>query len=826
VDDRARLIDALADLGRAQITGGAAAGLVSSLGGPWLDARAEALERPLEPPERAARVTELQGLVDTLRGLASGGSVDRLLGRAVGIIARSDMAAGEGGAILRRLLPEALADEIRGAPRRVLVLNPGSTSTKLAVFDGLERAHEAEVHLSPDAVDGVEARAASVAADLERAGVALDTLDAIACRCGFVRPVPTGTYRVVPEMSADLEAPRIRHASNLAIPIGLRLAERAGRARDILLTTSDPVVSDEVELVARVTGFVKIKRDGTGAHYLNHKGVWRLTASILGEEPERLSMVTAHLGGGVSVARHHGGRVTALVDAFSGVPSANRCGGLDLPRLLAALKDDEVTFKELEAVVFSRGGLLSLAGTNDFRALTSFRRHGATEAQRRKIDLVLDHYARRIGASILALAADGRPVRVVVLTGGLSRSDELMRRVTRDLGDRFPVVTIPGAVEHEALAAGALRGLLEPESLADYVSARDALRARRHAEDRLIDQPVFDRQVLYKKASAPIRDLDQLIDAAYVASEGDAPPRMAIIGADNDEVILAARRANAEGRFRLARFSLVGDMAAINRVAFEHDLVIDGENYEIIDSDDPVADALRLLDEGRVQLLMKGSLKTEQILRGVLKHFSATGRMTRGDLVSHVLVADIPVRSKLLLMSDAAVNPYPDVDKRARITETALRVARALRIARPHVAVLSATEAVNRSVDSSVDAQTLAARFEGRADCVVEGPLSFDVAMDPASAVEKGYAGEIRGSADVLIVPNIDAGNILYKTLTTQSHATAAGVILFGDQPMALTSRGDSARSKLASIALAVKLYADLRGAAADARPRRTEGEP
>ena len=809
MDDRSRLIDALADLGRAQIQGGAAGGLATSLGGPWLDARAEALEGPLDEAERAALVAEVQGLVDTLRGLSGGSAVDQLLGRAVGIIARADMAAAEGGAILRRLLPEALSDEIRAAPRRVLVLNPGSTSTKLAVFDGLARAHEAEVHLSPDADDGVEARSIAVEAWLARAGVALGSLDAIACRCGFVKPVPSGTYRVVPEMSADLAAPRIRHASNLAIPIGLALAERAGR--EVLLTTSDPVVSDEVELVSRVTGFVKIKRDGTGAHYLNHKATWRLTAAIMGQAAAALPMITAHLGGGVSVARHHGERVTALIDAFSGIPSANRCGTLDLPRLLAALKDDEVTFKELEAVVFSRGGLLSLAGTNDFRALTSFRRHGASEAQRRKIDLVLDHYARRIGASILSLAADGRPVRAVVLTGGLSRSEELMRRVTRDLSGRFPVVTLPGAIEHEALAAGALRGLLEPEHLADYVAARDALRVRRRAEDQLIDQPVFERQVLYKKDSAPIRGLDQLIDAACVASEQDAPPRVAIMGADNDEVILAARRANAEGRFRLARFTLLGDMAAINRVAFEHDLVIDGDNYEIVDSDDPVADALRLLDEGHVQLLMKGSLKTEHILRGVFKHFGATGRMTRGDLVSHVLVADIPVRSKLLLMSDAAVNPYPDVDKRARITETALRVARVLRIPRPQVAVLSATEAVNRSVDSSVKARALAARFEGREDCVVEGPLSLDVAMDPASAAEKSYAGVIKGSADILIVPNIDAGNILYKTLTTQSRATVAGVILFGDQPMALTSRGDSARSKLASIALAVKLYRDLR---------------
>lgn len=182
------------------------------------------------------------------------------------------------------------------------------------------------------------------------------------------------------------------------------------------------------------------KRDGSGAHYLNHKAVWRTVASLCGREPQGFCAITAHVGGGVSFARHLGGRVTALVDAFSGVPSANRCGTLDLPRLLGALKGDDVTLKELEAVVFSRGGLLSLAGTIDFRALTSFRAKGATEAQRAKIDLILDFYGRQFVGAVLRLAADGQPVEVVALTGGLSRSADLVLRFRRNLGDRFPVV--------------------------------------------------------------------------------------------------------------------------------------------------------------------------------------------------------------------------------------------------------------------------------------------------------------------------------------------------------------------------------------------------
>jgi phosphate butyryltransferase len=114
-------------------------------------------------------------------------------------------------------------------------------------------------------------------------------------------------------------------------------------------------------------------------------------------------------------------------------------------------------------------------------------------------------------------------------------------------------------------------------------------------------------------------------------------------------------------------------------------------------------------------------------------------------------------------------------------------------------------------VDSSIEAERIAARFADRDDCIVEGPLSLDVAMDLGIAQEKHYTGRIRGNADVLILPDIDSGNILWKTLTTQSGAALAGVILCGDMPLILTSRGDSIRSKLASLSLAIKFYFDLK---------------
>jgi len=176
-----------------------------------------------------------------------------------------------------------------------------------------------------------------------------------------------------------------------------------------------------------------------------------------------------------------------------------------------------------------------------------------------------------------------------------------------------------------------------------------------------------------------------------------------------------------------------------------------------------------------------------------------------------VVVMDIPRRNKLVLISDAAVNTYPDEEKRVKILQNALKVAYNLNIRQPKAAIISAIESVNLSVESSMEAERIARRFDGRNDCIVEGPLSFDVAMDADIAREKKYKGRIMGNADVLLMPDIDAGNVAYKSLTTQSGATVAGVILCGDIPMVLTSRGDSARSKLASISLAVKLFFGLR---------------
>lgn len=811
-----KVIDAISEIGRSRVLMNTFERQLEAAGSRWI----EELARRMPSSDRTGSgedeelAIELAGVVESLRTVRGTPQVDTLLGRTLGLLLEIERSSQRGRKLMRRLVGQHVASQAEAEKKRLLVFSPGTSSTRLAWFEGLDKVHEEVVHLSPDVVDSVEARVDSIRGWLAEKGLELAGLHGIAGRCGFVQPVPSGTYRIVPEMLADIGAPPIEHPSNMALHIAERLAELSGRRNQMLLTTTDPVVVDELETVSRLTGFAKIRRENLAAHYLNHKAVWRLLASLLGRQPQDVGAVTAHLSGGMSVALHREGRVVDVLDAFSGMPSTSRCGPIDLLPLLAALQENRTNIKELEAMALQRGGLLSLAGTNDFRALINFRHQGANEEQRKKINLLLDFFARQASAGILRLTAGaGGPVQVVAITGGIAHSDELIDRIDEHLAGRFgfPVVQVPGTLSMEALAAGLIEGLHEPGTLKDYVRERDALHARRREEARLLDTVVFERRVIFRKEGAPIVSLDDLIDETCLTVQRNFVPTIGIVGAENEEAILASKMANEEGTYRLAKFRLLGDYSAISKIAYDYDLVIDDDNYAIVDTEDPVEEATRLFDAGQIHVLMKGSMKTENILRGVFRYLKASGRLKQGELISHVVVLDIPKRNKLVAISDAAVNTYPDEEKRVKIIDNALKVAKNLNIRQPKVAIISAIESVNKSVESSLEAERIAKRFAGRPDCIVEGPLSFDVAMDAAIAHEKKYRGEIKGNADILIMPDIDAGNVAYKSLTTQSGATVAGVILCGDMPMVLTSRGDSARSKLASISLAVNLYFHLR---------------
>lgn len=248
---------------------------------------------------------------------------------------------------------------------------------------------------------------------------------------------------------------------------------------------------------------------------------------------------------------------------------------------------------------------------------------------------------------------------------------------------------------------------------------------------------------------------------------------------------------------------LVGDVARIRALAVEAGLDIAGVEIIGAASDEAAAaQAVALVNAGRAQAVMKGKLHTDVLLRPMV---AREGGLRTGRRLTHVFVMDVPGLAHPLLVTDAAVNIAPDLQSKIDIVQNGIDLARALGIARPRVAVLSAVETVTPEIASSVDAALLskmAERGQIRGGSV-DGPLAMDNAVNLAAARAKGLHGAVAGRAEVLVVPDIDAGNMLAKMLIHLAHAEAAGVVIGAKVPVILTSRADSAMARLVSAAVA-----------------------
>jgi phosphate acetyltransferase len=201
-------------------------------------------------------------------------------------------------------------------------------------------------------------------------------------------------------------------------------------------------------------------------------------------------------------------------------------------------------------------------------------------------------------------------------------------------------------------------------------------------------------------------------------------------------------------------------------------------------------------------MLMKGSLHTDELLAEVVKR--DTGLRT-GRRLSHCFLMDVPGRTKALIITDAAINIFPTLEEKVDIVQNAIDLAHALGMEEPRVAILSAMETVNPKLASTLEAAALCKMLErGQIKGgLLDGPLALDNAIDPEAARIKGIGGKVAGHADILVVPDLEAGNMLAKSLTFLAGADAAGVVLGARVPIMLTSRADSVRTRLASAAVA-----------------------
>ena len=294
-----------------------------------------------------------------------------------------------------------------------------------------------------------------------------------------------------------------------------------------------------------------------------------------------------------------------------------------------------------------------------------------------------------------------------------------------------------------------------------------------------------------------MRNIDDIIKFA----KERGPKTVSVACCQDKEVLIAIENARKEN---IVNAILVGDIEKTKEIANE--LKIDLYNYELIDIKDlseACLKAVELVSNGKAQMVMKGLVDTSIVLKAVLN--KEVGLRT-GNILSHVAVFDIEGYNRLFFITDAAMNLAPNINEKKQIIENACSIARSLNIEEPKVALICAKEKVITKMKDTVEAKELENMYlRGEIKgCIVGGPFALDNAISEEAARHKGISHPVAGKADVLVVPDIEAGNVLYKSIAFFSKCEHAGLIVGAKAPVILTSRADSNKTKLNSIALGV----------------------
>ncbi len=352
---------------------------------------------------------------------------------------------------------------------KILVINPGSTSTKIAVFEDENKLFEETLRHTIDELapyhnipDQTEFRTNIILDCFKKRGFDGKTLDAISCRGGVLRPIPSGTYSVNDAMVKDcFEGARGQHASNLGALVSDKLSKMWG----IPAYTVDPTVVDELLPVARYTGNPKFVRESK-FHCLNQKAVARSYAKSIGRRYDEINVIVCHMGGGNSVGAHCKGRVVDVENALDGEGpfSAERSGGLPIGDVIRTCFSGEYTQKEVYSMVVGKGGMVAYTGVNDLRVLTEKANEGDA-----KIQELLDAYYFQIAKEIAckSIALHGQ-VDQIILTGGVAYGKEAVAAITDLVSWIAPVTVYPGEMEMLALAQGVLRVMNGEEKALEY----------------------------------------------------------------------------------------------------------------------------------------------------------------------------------------------------------------------------------------------------------------------------------------------------------------------------------------------------------------------
>ena len=352
--------------------------------------------------------------------------------------------------------------------QRILAINPGSTSTKIAVYQGSKSIflknikHTAEeLKPYPNIIDQFAFRKDIILKELEEAEIRIDLISAIVGRGGLVKPIESGVYEVNDELIKDLHESKLgEHASNLGGLIANEIAQSLGNARAFI---ADPVVVDEMEDVARYTGHPKFVRHSI-FHALNQKAIARKYAKSIDKPYEELNLIVAHLGGGISVGAHKKGRVIDVNNALDGDGpfSPERTGTLPCGQVATLCFSGEYTHDQVKKMIKGEGGFVSYLETNDAYEVEMKVKDGDEKAK-----MVHDAISYQLGKEVGSLAAVLKgEVDAILFTGGMAYDKIIIEYIKEMVGFIAPVVVYPGEDEMEALAMNGymvLQGEVEPK---------------------------------------------------------------------------------------------------------------------------------------------------------------------------------------------------------------------------------------------------------------------------------------------------------------------------------------------------------------------------
>jgi len=353
--------------------------------------------------------------------------------------------------------------------KRILAINPGSTSTKIAIFDNEKEVFEETLRHSAEKIDEFEKiydqyefRKTVILDVLNEKGINLTKLDAIVGRGGLLKPIEGGTYRVTDKMAEDLKVGLLgEHASNLGGIIAKEIADKLNIPAFIV----DPVVVDEMHAVARLSGMPEIERKSI-FHALNQKAVARRASKELNKEYDELNFIVVHMGGGVSVGAHEKGKVIDINNALDGDGpfSPERVGGLPISDFAQLCFSGKYTLAEMKKKVKGKGGLVAYLNTNDGREVTEMIENGDKNAEL-VFEAMAYQIAKEVGACAAVLKGD---VDAIILTGGLAYGEMLVNWIKERISFISKVIVYPGEDELGALVGGGLRVLNGEEEAKIY----------------------------------------------------------------------------------------------------------------------------------------------------------------------------------------------------------------------------------------------------------------------------------------------------------------------------------------------------------------------